>query len=272
MEDESEWRKLPIDECCVHKVWKARVYGYEEAAKLFKKLDDEKSPEWNKYLGLIKKFVIDSHAMAQEKGLEAALIFVENCGHAGKTVGEVMSGIVTKCLGAPKAKTKELGMQVALMYVEIERHEQAIDELIKGFENKNPKILLSCVSTVLQALREFGSKVVNVKPLVKKIPQLLSDRDKLVRDEAKQLTVEIFRWIGPVFKTQIQSVPQVTLTELEAEFEKVKNDRAVPTRYLKSQQEKITLEAVVADNGDEEDGGKIKINKFKLNLIKFSLI
>lgn len=259
MEEDTEYKKLPVDERCVHKLWKARVDGYEEAAKIFRSIDDEKSPEWNKFLGLIKKFVIDSNALAQEKGLEAALAFVENCGVAGKTVGEVISGIVTKCLGAPKAKTKELGIQIALMYIEIEKHEATIEQLIAGFDQKNPKIVATCVSTVLMALREFGAKVINVKPLVKKIPALLSDRDKSVRDEAKQLTVEIFRWIGPVFKTQIQSLPQVVLTELETEFEKVKNEKAVPSRYLRSQQQKQILEAVAASNNDcEVDGDEGK--------------
>lgn len=248
-EDETEFKKLPVDERCVHKLWKARVDGYEEAAKIFRTIDDEKGPEWNKFLGLIKKFVVDSNALAQEKGLEATLVFVENCGHAGKTVGDVMNGIVTKCLGAPKAKTKDLGMQIALMYVEIEKHDAVIDELIKGFDQKNPKIVSACVSTVLLALREFGSKVINVKPLVKKVPSLLSDRDKTVRDESKQLTVEIFRWIGPVFKTQIQSLPQVVLTELDAEFDKIKNEKAIPSRYLRSQQEKQILEAVTTSDG-----------------------
>lgn len=259
-EEDTEFMKLPVDERCVHKLWKARVNGYEEAAKLFRAIDDEKSPEWNKYLGLIKKFVVDSHAMAQEKGLEAALVFVENCGFAGKTVGEVLAGIVTKCLGAPKAKTKELGIQIALMYIEIEKHESVMEELIKGFDQKNPKILSTCVSTVLLALREFGAKVISVKPLVKKIPALLSDRDKTVREEAKQLTIEIYRWIGPVFKTQIQSLPQVVLTELEAEFEKVKNEKAIPSRYLKSQQQKQAVAAATMNEGEaeaEDDEGKL---------------
>lgn len=253
-EEDTEYKKLPIDERCVHKLWKARVDGYEEAAKLFRTIDDEKSPEWSKFIGLIKKFVVDSNAVAQEKGLEAALLFVENCGHAGKVAGEVISGVVTKCLGAPKAKTRDLGTQIALMFIEIERHDAAVEELIKGFDQKNPKIVANCVVAVNQALREFGSKVVNVKPLVKKIPALLSDRDKTVRDEAKSLTVEIFRWIGPAFKTQIQSLPQVVLTELEAEFEKAKSDKPNPTRYLKSQQPKYSHEsgAAVDANGNEE--------------------
>lgn len=113
MEDE-EYKKLPLDERCVHKLWKARVSGYEEVTKLFSQLDDEKSPEFGKYMGLVKKFVTDNNAMGQEKGLEATLAFVENYAHAGKTVSEVMSGVVTKCIAAPKTRTRELALQVYL--------------------------------------------------------------------------------------------------------------------------------------------------------------
>lgn len=257
MEEDSEYKKLPVDERCVHKLWKARVDGYEEAAKLFRTIDDEKSPEWNKYLGLIKKFVVDSNAVAQEKGLEAALVFVENSGNAGKTVGEVMSGIVSKCIGAPKAKTKDLAVQITLMYVEIEKQEIVLEELLKGTEQKNPKIVTACVAAITQALREFGSKVIAIKPIVKKLPTLLSDRDKSVRDESKALTIEIYRWIGAAFKSQISALPAVLLTELEAEFDKINNDKAIPSRYLRSQQEKQLLAAVAStadvQNGEEDE-------------------
>lgn len=47
---------------------------------------DEKAPEWNKFSGIVKKFVIDSNAVAQEKGLEATLVFVENSATAGRFV------------------------------------------------------------------------------------------------------------------------------------------------------------------------------------------
>uniref|UniRef100_A0A182YB26 TOG domain-containing protein n=1 Tax=Anopheles stephensi TaxID=30069 RepID=A0A182YB26_ANOST len=253
MEEDTEYKKLPIDERCVHKLWKARVDGYEEAAKLFRTIDDEKSPEWNKYLGLIKKFVIDSNAVAQEKGLETALVFVENSGNAGKTVGEVMGGIVTKCIGAPKTKTKELAVQITLIS---KRQETVLEELLKGTEQKNPKIVAACVSAITLALREFGNKVVNIKPIVKRLPALLSDRDKTVRDESKALTVEIYRWIGAAFKSQIASLPAVLLAELETEFEKIGNEKATPVRYLRSQQEKqLQIAASVADGAEGEDDG-----------------
>lgn len=45
---------------------------------------------------------------------------------------QVVSGIVAKCLGSPKAKIKDLAGQIVLMYIEIEKHEQVLDELVKG--------------------------------------------------------------------------------------------------------------------------------------------
>ena len=56
--------------------------------------------------------MVDSNAVAQEKGLEAALAFAENSDIAGKTVNEVIDGLVSKCLAAPKTKTKDLAKQV----------------------------------------------------------------------------------------------------------------------------------------------------------------
>ncbi|XP_056629748.1 protein mini spindles isoform X2 [Diorhabda sublineata] len=256
MEDE-EYKKLPIEDKCVHKLWKARVCGYEEVTKLFRQIDDEKSPEFGKYLGLVKKFVTDSNAMGQEKGLEATLAYVENYAHAGKTVSEVMSGVVAKCIAAPKTKTRELALQLTLMYIEIEKFEAVEDELIKGMELKNPKIVTACVNACTTALREFGSKVINVKPLLKKISVLLADRDKSVRDETKLMIVEMYRWIGASLRLQLQaaSLQPVQITELETEFAKIEGQKAVPTRYIRSQQVKQAklAEQVAAGEAEEEE-------------------
>jgi len=64
-------------------VWKARFAGYEECIKLFRTLDD-KSPEFSKFAPLVRKFVVDSNAVAQEKALEAVIIFVETAAVATK--------------------------------------------------------------------------------------------------------------------------------------------------------------------------------------------
>ncbi|XP_016296513.1 cytoskeleton-associated protein 5-like [Sinocyclocheilus anshuiensis] len=255
MGDDSEWMKLPIDQKCEHKIWKARLNGYEEALKLFQKIEDEKSPEWGKYLGLIKKFVTDSNAVAQLKGLEAALAFIENAHVAGKTTGEVVSGVVGKVFNQPKARAKELGTDICLMYIEIEKAEVVQDELIKGLDNKNPKIVVACIETLRKALCEFGSKIITLKPVVKVLPKLFESREKAIRDEAKLLAVEIYRWIRDALRAPLQNINSVQLKELEEEWVKLPTAAPKQTRFLRSQQDlKAKFEQQQAAGGDEADG------------------
>ncbi|NWY66529.1 CKAP5 protein, partial [Erithacus rubecula] len=255
MGDDSEWMKLPIDQKCEHKLWKARLNGYEEALKLFQKIDDEKSPEWSKYLGLIKKFVTDSNAVAQLKGLEAALAYVENAHVAGKTTGEVASGVVNKVFNQPKARAKELGEDICLMYIEIEKGEAIQEELLKGLDNKNPKIIVACIETLRKALSEFGSKIISLKPIIKVLPKLFESREKAVRDEAKLLAVEIYRWIRDALRPPLQNINSVQLKELEEEWIKVSSAAPKQTRFLRSQQELKAKFEQQQGLGGEADGG-----------------
>lgn len=60
--------------------------------------------------------------------------------------------MVSKVFNQPKARAKELGMDICLMYIEMEKGEVVQEELIKGLENKNPKIVVACVETIRKAL------------------------------------------------------------------------------------------------------------------------
>ncbi|XP_073397742.1 cytoskeleton-associated protein 5 isoform X2 [Dendrobates tinctorius] len=260
MGDDSEWMKLPIDQKCEHKVWKARLNGYEEAMKLFQKIVDEKSPEWSKYLGLIKKFVTESNAVAQLKGLEAALVYIESAHVAGKTTGEVVSGVVNKVFNQPKARAKELGSDICLMYIEIEKGEAVQEELLKGLDNKNPKIVVACVETLRRALSEFGSKIMSLKPIIKLLPKLFESREKAVRDEAKLLAVEIYRWIRDALRPPLQNINPVQLKELEEEWLKMAPSAPKQTRFLRSQQDlKVKFEQQQASGDAEGEEGEDEV-------------
>lgn len=198
--------------------------------------------------------VVDSNAVAQEKGLDAALAFVENAAVAGKTTAEVAAATIQKCLGAPKAKTKEKGQELLLMYIEIEKGETVVEELITGLTaSKNPKVVAACVQTLRKAVGAFGTKAIQVKPVVKVIPTLLEDRDKTVRDETKLLVVELNRWLGPALKGMMSNVKPLQLQEIEAELEKAESEgKPVVSRWLRSQRAQA---AAVASVGPSEAGG-----------------
>jgi hypothetical protein len=123
---------------------------------------------------------------------------------------------------------KEKAFEILLMYIEIERQADIEDELVKGLENKQPKVVQACLEILRRGLTyvrsdppytsfssclrhsEFGSKVLPIKPFLKQVIPLLDDRDKSVRDEAKLLLVEIYKWIGKQTLTpMIQNVKPI---------------------------------------------------------------
>jgi len=63
--------------------------------------------------------------------------------------------------------------------------------------------------------RDFGTKVISVKPLLKQLQPLLEDRDKTVRDETKLLVVEIYRWIGPALRPQLASLKALQVSVVD---------------------------------------------------------
>lgn len=101
----------------------------------------------------MRKFPTDSNAAAQEKALEVTLLYLQQASCAGKIVSEVMSGVVAKCITAAKAKSKELAAEIALTCVEIEKQEQVQEELTKGMDQKNPKVVAGCIAILSQILR-----------------------------------------------------------------------------------------------------------------------
>lgn len=64
-----------------------------------------------------------------------------------------MIGLITKCYGAPKVKTKDIAIQITLMFIEIEKQDVVLEELAKGMDHKFPKIVTTCIKVANQALK-----------------------------------------------------------------------------------------------------------------------
>jgi cytoskeleton-associated protein 5 len=65
--------------------------------------------------------VVENNAHAQEKGVEATLAFVSHSGFAGDIAREVMTGLISKCLAAPKCMTRQLAAQVSSLLLSVEQ-------------------------------------------------------------------------------------------------------------------------------------------------------
>lgn len=69
-----------------------------------------------------------------------------------RAAADVVAGVVTKCLNA-RPKTKQKGIDIGMMYLEIEKQEAVQEEILKGLDNKQPKIVAGCVTFLRTAIR-----------------------------------------------------------------------------------------------------------------------
>ena len=65
----------------------------------------------------------------------------------------MVNGIITKCLNSTKQKTKDLGKEVIMLYVEAEKQDIVEEDLIEGLSNKNPKVVIGCIGCLREGLR-----------------------------------------------------------------------------------------------------------------------
>lgn len=62
---------------------------------------------------------------------------------------------------------------------------------------------------------EFGSKIVSLKPVVKVLVKQFESREKAVRDEAKLLAVEIYKWIRDALRPPLQNINTVQVGHIQ---------------------------------------------------------
>ncbi len=74
----------------------------------------------------------------------------DNCVHSAAP--DICAGVVNKCLSASRVKTQKKGMEILLLFIELEKTDIVMEELIKGLSAKQPKIVLGSFHTVRSAL------------------------------------------------------------------------------------------------------------------------
>ena len=123
---EEDFSVLSIEDRLSHKNWKTRVSGYEALSKAFQLTVSDTDPTFKPYINnpdTLKKIVIDSNAVAQEKGVECGINFVKFAGEtAARTREAVVPALVDKCLGSTRAGTKNNAIELILQYVEVENN------------------------------------------------------------------------------------------------------------------------------------------------------
>ena len=229
-EQEADFSQLPLPDRFTHKQWKVRKEGYEAAVKAFEVTPDESDPVFRPFVqdsGLWKGAAGDSNVAAQQEGLGALCAFLKYGGKQGasRTRSDTIQPIYEKGLSSTRAAIKANALEALLLYVEIDKPDLVIEELLPALANKQPKIIAATLAAFTAIYHNFGVKIVEPKPLLKSLPKVFGHADKNVRAEAQNLTAELYRWLKeamkPVFWSELKPVQQQDLEKL---FEKVKEE------------------------------------------------
>ena len=134
--------------------------------------------------------ILDSNAVAQEKGIEAATAFIEFGGNkAALSAREAFtSAIIDKnVFGSSRAGTKKNAIELCLMLVECEDSADGVLEAcVAGLKSKQPKAVAGAVSAMKEIVAQFGAKAISVKPILKVIATIFAHADKTVRAEVRR--------------------------------------------------------------------------------------
>jgi protein STU2 len=173
-----------------------------------------------------------------------------------RTRSLTITPIVEKGLAATRPAAKQKALEALLLYIELDKPDPVVDELLPILSHKQPKIIAATLSALTAIYHAYGCKTVEPKPTLKMLPKVFGHADKNVRAEAQNLTVELYRWLKDAMKPLFwNDLKQVQQGDLEKLFEKVKDEPPPKQeRLLRSQQ---AVEASVPSGGGDVGNGEV---------------
>ena len=170
-----------------------------------------------------------------------------------RTRGSTITPILEKGLSSTRAATKQHSIEALLLYIELDKADPIVEEMLPALSHKQPKIIAATLAALTTIFHAYGVKIVDPKPVLKALPKTFGHADKNVRAEASNLAVELYRWLREAIKSLFwNDLKPVQQQDLEKLFENVKQD-APPKqeRLLRSQQAAVA--AAAATGGGEEE-------------------
>lgn len=267
-EVEEDFSKLPLPDRFAHKNWKVRKEGYEDAAKQFALTPDESDPIFRTFVldsGLWKAAAGDSNVAAQQEGLGALCAFLKYGGReaASRSRGAAIQPIYEKGLAATRPGAKANALEALLLYVEVDKPDLVIEELLPALSNKQPKVIAASLAAITAIFHNFGVKCVDPKPVLKQLPKIFGHADKNVRAEGQNLAAELYRWLKEAMKSVFWAeLKPVQQQDLEKMFEKIKEEpNPKQERFTRAQQAQMAAASATVGNDVGEEAEVVEADE-----------
>ncbi|KAH9458729.1 hypothetical protein Pst134EB_011024 [Puccinia striiformis f. sp. tritici] len=191
---DSDWQNLSVQDQLHHKLWKARPATHETLIKQFQLAedeDDEVFSDWNRDQQWPQKAVTDSNASGESLATNAR-----------KGTREA----ATECL---------LGW--AMSEADGNKGEGIVSPVLEGLKSKQPKVVAGAVAALNALISAFGVRVINIKPILKTLPQMFAHADKGVREEGRLLVQTIYQFLGAALERGAQAALKASTSQNDPE-------------------------------------------------------
>lgn len=242
MEDEE--LRLPLETRWTHAKWQVRQSAYKDTLE---------QVERGNLTGLpldpanLREAATDANVVALDTGIRLVTKYVSKCDAttAIRIRSNVFQSLAEKGLGAVKPSVKTAAGEAVLTFVANADPEGTVSDLIELLGKKlPPKMLVQLLNAVAQIFTEFGSPIVDPKPVIQYLPPFFAHTDKNVRSSAASLSVSLSRWVKPAaMSAALGELKPALLKDLERQWQSAGPPQ--PTRLTRNQ-------AAQADNGDED--------------------
>ncbi|RMZ82535.1 hypothetical protein DV737_g2014, partial [Chaetothyriales sp. CBS 132003] len=242
-QQEEDVGSLPLEERFVHKAWKVRKEAYEAAAREFAASPDEAAPVFTPFHlspELWKGAAADANVAAQVEGLAALCAYLKHGGPAAaaRSRPHTVQAIYEKAVASTRPAAKQHAVEALLLYVENDKPDLVVDELLPALSHKQPKVAAASLAAITALYHNFGTRVVDPKPVLKQLPKAFGHADKNMRAEAQAAAVELYRWHRDAIKTHFWAdLKPVQQADLDKLFDKAKDEPGPQQqRFTRAQQ------------------------------------
>ena len=274
-----EARSLPFAQRVAHAKWKVRNEAWAEVASTSEAdtASDETVKSWSsgENSALFVAGVNDTNSAAQASALEALNLVLRKADSEKVALvsihgSAICEGLSSKCLGG-RPNTVKRAKEALLLFTELGRGDLVVEALTSfALCHKVSKVTINGVEVLTEALRTYGSKALDPKPLLREAKKLYDAKVAAVRTASKELTAELCRWIPPsvIRDLLLSDVRDAMKKDIESLIAQNEGNKVVPLKALRTedsqpQEDQNGQEAVQEDQaGDQEQ--KPALNTFDL--------
>ncbi|RLN53890.1 hypothetical protein BBJ29_007147 [Phytophthora kernoviae] len=232
------------------KNWKVRKEGFEQAKTLFEQ-PGVKTAQVRPMMGMFNKMCEDANASAMEAGIAAVLAYTMNVQPFDKEiVAGVMARVTDKGFSSRPGIVK-ICEELTDAFIAAGAAEETVTALLEGTNSRKPKVPPACLACTLEALKDYGPRIVPLQAIKTALPKLLEGAVK-VRPVAMNIMVEIHRWTGPALVQDIvANLRPAQQTEFEGLTKDITVGQAAPTKFVRG----AKLSGPAASAGRKASGG-----------------